>query len=55
MIIRTYTVTGYDKEGRDVEVNIEAISAKSAIEKAKKLDDGNTYNRALRAGCGCGS
>ncbi|MGG6445698.1 hypothetical protein [Pseudobacillus badius] len=52
---RKYMVSGNDLDGKYVEKELWASSAREALEIAQGWDDGNNYTVARKKGCGCGS
>ncbi|MCY7861184.1 hypothetical protein [Bacillus haynesii] len=51
---RKYNVSGHDVDGKYVEAELWASSAREALKIAQAWDDGNTYTVARKVGCGCG-
>lgn len=51
---RKYNVSGHAVDGKYVEAELWASSAREALKIAQAWDDGNTYTVARKVGCGCG-
>ncbi|MGH1287760.1 hypothetical protein [Bacillus toyonensis] len=51
---RKYMVSGHDAEGKYVEKEVWASSARNALNISQEWNDGNAYTVARKVGCGCG-
>lgn len=51
---RKYNISGHDANGKYVEGEVWASTAKEALKTANSWNDGNTWTVARKSGCGCG-